>query len=206
LQTIVQEHVCHPHLLWYDAAYELSRPDAWEKYSVSRITTEAMLLDMRNSVLAAQARPKDGMGTASATPGATPSLRSRALTTGRTRVSLEEMAAVSVALKSNLDVEIDSTMSSFPSALFPHPSGYDDGVSSPALSVFEDGSGTPKHVAQAVATLQRNVLLLRNELNFELWLSRENAQHIGRLFHERILSKNQETERQGLVCLNLLIL
>jgi len=39
---------------------------------------------------------------------------------------------------------------------------------------------------------------LKNELNFELWLSRENVQHVGRLYQERILSKNAEVERQGL--------
>jgi len=46
--------------------------------------------------------------------------------------------------------------------------------------------------------LQREVLLLRNELNFELWSSRENVKHIGRLYQDRVLSKTAEMERQGL--------
>jgi len=155
-----------------------------------------MLLDMRNTVLANQARPTSD-GFATATPGATPAALTMSLPA--TRISLDEMAAVSVALKSSLDIEVDSTISSFPSHLFPQPSStYEEGASS-APSISEYSAETPKHLTQAVATLQRNVLLLRNELNFELWLSRENAKHIGRLFHDKILSKHVENERQGLV-------
>jgi hypothetical protein len=57
----------------------------------------------------------------------------------------------------------------------------------------------PSHVAQAISDLQREVIHLRNELNFEVWLSRENVRHIGRLYQDQILSKNAEMERQGLV-------
>jgi len=46
--------------------------------------------------------------------------------------------------------------------------------------------------------LQREILLLRNELNFELWVSRENVKHIGRLYQDHILSRSAEAERQGL--------
>ncbi|TRM61869.1 hypothetical protein BD626DRAFT_500788 [Schizophyllum amplum] len=53
-------------------------------------------------------------------------------------------------------------------------------------------------VAQALASLQREVVLLRNELNFELWLSRENVKHIGRLYQDRTLYRSAETERQAL--------
>jgi len=42
-------------------------------------------------------------------------------------------------------------------------------------------------------------LLLRNELNFESWLARENVRQIGRLFEQRIMRRNAEVERQNLV-------
>lgn len=48
-------------------------------------------------------------------------------------------------------------------------------------------------------TLHRQVLILRNELDLELWLSKENIKHIGRLYQDKILSKSAEAERQGLV-------
>jgi hypothetical protein len=54
-------------------------------------------------------------------------------------------------------------------------------------------------VVQAITGLQREVLLLRNELNFESWLARENVRQIGRLFEQRIMSRNAEVERQNLV-------
>jgi hypothetical protein len=63
----------------------------------------------------------------------------------------------------------------------------------------------PSNVIQAISGLQREVLLLRNELNFELWLSRENVRHIGRLYQDQVLSKNAEAERQGLVRPSFLI-
>jgi len=53
-------------------------------------------------------------------------------------------------------------------------------------------------VSQAISGLQREILLLRNDLNFELWLSRENSKHIGRLYQDQILMRTAETERQGL--------
>lgn len=74
------------------------------------------------------------------------------------------------------------------------------GSPSPSSSrvAFSD-DGLPPHVSQAISGLQREIILIRNELFFELWLSRQNIQHIGRLFQDRILSKAAEAERQGLV-------
>lgn len=71
--------------------------------------------------------------------------------------------------------------------------------SSASSSRHSSNDELPSHVTRAIASLQREVVLLRNELNFELWLSRENVQHVGRLYQERSLSNNAEVERQGLV-------
>jgi hypothetical protein len=111
------------------------------------------------------------------------------------------MIKTSVALKSNLDVEIEAPTAAWSSLLFP------PGSNSPTKRVLDlppepnisRDEQLPSHVAQAISGLQRDVLLLRNELNFELWLSRENVKHIGRLYQDRILSKNAEVEQQGLV-------
>jgi hypothetical protein len=120
----------------------------------------------------------------------------------RTHVSLESMMMTSVALKSNLDVEIEAPTAAWSSLLFP------PGSNSPIKRTLDlppepnvsNEENLPSHVAQAISGLQREVLLLRNELNFELWLSRENVKHIGRLYQDRILSKKAEVEQQGLVC------
>lgn len=118
------------------------------------------------------------------------------------RISLQDMITTSVALKSNLEVDIEhpsvpwsalllSPSSSSPTKpnikLPPEPIGKSEGIQ------------LPSHVADVVSNLQHEVLLLRSELNFELWLSRENVRHIGRLHQDHVLSKNAEADRQALV-------
>jgi hypothetical protein len=120
------------------------------------------------------------------------------LSTGRTIISLPDMISTSVALKSNMDVQIVKPVLQWPQSLFPLPDPPSGNTTPPPFS--PDSSTTPSQVIQVISTLQREALLLRNELNFELWLSRENVQHIGRLYEDRILAKTAETERQGLVC------
>jgi hypothetical protein len=105
------------------------------------------------------------------------------------RVSLQDMVNTSIALKSHLDVDIVDPTPIWPYALFPS-------------ETRPQSPGKPEpggSVAQAIAALQREVLLLRNELNFESWLARENVRQIGRLFEQRIMNRNAEVERQNLV-------
>jgi len=128
------------------------------------------------------------------------------LTPGRPRISLQDMISTSVALKSNVDVEFLRPTQSRPSGLFPSSK---TSISLPLETETSfllhpesnngQGESISSHVAQVISGLQREVLLLKNELNFELWLSRENVRHIGRLYQDRILSKTAEAERQGLV-------
>lgn len=147
------------------------------------------------------------------TGGPTPHPVELELTPGQARISLSDMIATSVALKSNLDVEILKPSTPWPSGLFPTatsspskgsislpPESESSSLLLPESQIQEQS--LPIHVVQAISGLQREVLLLRNELNFELWLSRENVKHIGRLYQNKILSKNAEAERQGLVSLH----
>jgi hypothetical protein len=117
------------------------------------------------------------------------------------RISIQGMIATSVALKSDIEVEVVNYPTSWPSTLFLKTllpaSKSPQSESGPSTYLGTDG--IPLHISQAVAFLQRELLLLRSELNFELWLSRENIKHIGRLYQHRVLTKNTESERQGLV-------
>jgi hypothetical protein len=99
------------------------------------------------------------------------------------------MVNTSIALKSHLDVDIVDPTPIWPYALFP----------SEALPQSPGKPEPGSSVVQAITGLQREVLLLRNELNFESWLARENVRQIGRLFEQRIMSRNAEVERQNLV-------
>ena len=120
------------------------------------------------------------------------------LSTGQVMISMADMVDVTNALKANIDVELITPniqrIASLPSRS-PSPAKRQT-VTSNVTSEVEHGMGNFVHT---VADLQREVLLLRNELNFELWIQRENVKHIGRLYQDRILMKSAEAERQGLV-------
>ncbi|KAI0362191.1 hypothetical protein OH77DRAFT_1515479 [Trametes cingulata] len=133
------------------------------------------------------------------------------------KISLAQMVATSVALKSGLDIEIVDPSPAWSAALMPLQASTrsssragressqpaEEQTESPPTPEHsehenhEDGT-LPRHVAQAISALQREVLLLKNDLNLELWTTRENVKHIGRLYKERVLSRNEEVERQGL--------
>lgn len=126
------------------------------------------------------------------------------LSNGRVVVSLADMVNATNALKANIDVEFVTPdvqwIVSLPSRS-PSPAKRQQRVISSRVTSEQGHESTDMgHIAQAVAGLQREVLLLRNELNFELWVQRENVKHIGRLYQDRILMKSAEAERQGLVC------
>lgn len=141
----------------------------------------------------------------------------------RLRISLQEMIATSVALKSGIDIEVDDapTTAAWTGALAEHssrarsPSRASMASSSirspspvPPHSQEQEGSaedGIPQNVTLAIAGLQREVLVLRCELNFELWMARENVKHTGRLYQDRVVSRTAEVERQGLVSVGSLV-
>ena len=129
---------------------------------------------------------------------------------GRFRISLRDIVATSVALKSGIDVEIDGgeSQTKWPDLLSfgPPTSPGRRSVSLPpdeALANPFQGRDNeiPDHVAEAISALQRKLILMNNELNCELWLARRNVEHIGRLKKECELAKSAEGERQGLVSL-----
>ncbi|KAG6845739.1 hypothetical protein H0H87_005005, partial [Tephrocybe sp. NHM501043] len=168
-ERLIREHVCHPVLVRRDAAAELSEPEFWAKYTASRIITEAGMLDVRHSALGIQFQEQPAQEEIDVEPfrDGLPAglLRPIDLSNEKATISLTDMINTTVVLRSNLDP----------------PS--------------EAGSGPEEispHIVQIISGLQRELLLLRNELNFELWLSRENVKHIGRLYQDRIQFKSAE--------------
>lgn len=80
--------------------------------------------------------------------------------------------------------------------------------SQPMLSLNEsgeplepEGHSKPRYIMaeEALSILQRDVLILKNQLNFEIYLKELVQQHVGRLHHDTIVSRSEEAERQGLV-------
>lgn len=139
-------------------------------------------------------------------------------TSSKLQISLQEMISTSIALKSGLDIEVVDAPNEagWATILVEHqtrarsrsPSRKSLASTSvrshspDAQRAREQEEGVPSHVAVAIAGLQREILMLRSELNFELWMARENVKHIGRLYQDRVVSRTAEVERQGLVRLS----
>ncbi|TFK54957.1 hypothetical protein OE88DRAFT_1717047 [Heliocybe sulcata] len=207
-ESILRGHVVHPRLLWSDATEELAQPRVWAQYSVSRIVGECSMLNVRDVSLALREKEPSSEGGATSqekqedeTTQAAPHIVDLTSRPGCPRISMREMVATSLALKSVQEVEVVDMEAGWPSELFPSAGG---SPSKRAISLPRGDdtsaaeSGEQSNVVQAISALQREVLLLRNELNFEMWVNRENAKHIGHLHQDRILSRSAEVERQGL--------
>jgi hypothetical protein len=172
------------------------------------------MLDIRNMAVGIRARYSPDKATSSATTSAQADnppdvtdatdglrfLRPIDLSSGRTVISLQDMIDTTVALKSDLDLEVIQPSSSWSPAIFSNTTSLNQSSSSSQ----DNDQKTAFMVSQAISGLQREILLLRNDLNFELWLSRENSKHIGRLYQDQILMRTAESERQGLVCMPFL--
>ncbi|KDQ60747.1 hypothetical protein JAAARDRAFT_151426 [Jaapia argillacea MUCL 33604] len=212
-ESMLRSHVLHPLLLWGNASEELAEPRVWTKYTVSRIVGECTMLEVRNAALGYRAREAleedhntslgelrdDTVGF----PTPTPHIIDLSTTAVPPRISIQDMVATSLVLKSSQDIMALDTPPGWPPGLLSAtatstPSKRSINLPSDADSLRSYQGDIPLHVAQAITSLQREVLLLRNELNFELWLNRENVKQIGRLYQGRILSRNAEIERQGL--------
>ncbi len=191
--------------MWQDAAAEIAEPNFWSQHDVAGIVSEASLLDLRNATVSLRARvDATASETVSTTHGSEASeegisddFHITRESERQTVISLEDMISTSVALRYDANVEILAPTSAWTRRLFHRTDTPREVRGSPPQSTPKDPSSS--HVPEAISALQREVLLLRNELNLEQWLSRENAKHIGRLYHDRVLSKNAEAERQGLV-------
>ncbi|KDQ33186.1 hypothetical protein PLEOSDRAFT_1060852 [Pleurotus ostreatus PC15] len=203
-ESLLRSHACHPSIVWQDAAAEMAEPNFWSQHDVAGIVSEASLLDLRNATVSLRARvDATASETVSTTHGSEASeegisddFHITRESERQTVISLEDMISTSVALRYDANVEILAPTSAWTRRLFHRTDTPREVRSSPPQQSLPEEQSS--HVPEAISALQREVLLLRNELNLEQWLSRENAKHIGRLYHDRVLSKNAEAERQGL--------
>lgn len=210
---MLRSYVVNARIICRDWQSELEEVDVWIDYGVARIASECMMLDVHRIMLGNRERATTEheaeppllmiINEEEVSGSPTPHPTHLGLPPCKHRISLQDMIMTSVALKSNADVEIDGLpLAASPPILLPpgssSPSKAGATLPSETASIHGDTS-LQGNASEAIASLQREILLLRNELNFELWLSRENVQHIGRLHQDRVLSKNAEVERQGLV-------
>jgi hypothetical protein len=142
---------------------------------------------------AANARSTGAAGKLSETLSTPPSPLSQALRS-RTRERSGSMSSVLSLLPSSTDAS-----SVVPRSSHDHPL-----ISSMLKQSSRSTAGSPvlrpvrTEVYTELAYLQRENLLLRNELNFELYLKEQHLRHIGRLHRDRIADTALEAERQNL--------
>ncbi|KAI4524385.1 hypothetical protein K525DRAFT_235719 [Schizophyllum commune Loenen D] len=220
-EHLVRTHICHPIMIWQDATIEMGDTNFWSKYDVARMTSDASMLDiihtsvgvrerfatLGNTIASTAAEPP-APAVLDADPHPTVPVRVADTSAGKPLISIQDMVTASVALKSRMDVSISKAATAWPNLLFANGNGPGTSPSSPSpshhtlpgdtASITTTDVQNSSRVAQALASLQREVVLLRNELNFELWLSRENVKNIGRLYQDRTLYRSAETERQAL--------
>lgn len=139
----------------------------------------------------------------------------------RTAISVQQLVDIHLALKSGLPLEITSKSAqgvnatpraSFPSRILPTFETAADTLSEQLSEQRTEGSGSPMsqaptsspHIAgklkdDAITLLQRDNILLMNELNFELFLRRQHLAQVAALHTENINSRKSEMERQRMV-------
>ena len=215
LQALFANQILHPSFLDVgDPDTELTQP-FWLGYELSQIVGGCTMLNARNvRIVSQEEEPNDNSGD-TPRPATVPLSKSPSGVSprkeeprGKFRISLRDIVATSVALKSGMEIEVDAGESqrAWPDLLF------FDSPSSPthrSISLPLERKTVkqpsvrdkeiPEHVAEAISALQRKLILINNELNCELWLARRNVEHIDRLKKECELAKSAEGERQGLV-------
>lgn len=124
----------------------------------------------------------------------------------RPRVSVQDIVGTYQVLKSGIEIDIVDPPADWPSTLlaFQQRQSYpsSSSTSSPSSSGPSNNlsnDNLPPHVLEVISALQKENLLIRSELNFELWLKRENVKRTSRLYTDKIMVKGAEVERQGLV-------
>ncbi|KAL5529209.1 hypothetical protein ACEPAG_5183 [Sanghuangporus baumii] len=223
-KTLLRSYLFNPGVLNDDVDSELSNGERWSEFDVSRIIGECMMLDSEIRGLSSQesvssryldstSRPVQKLRrSGDITTTQTPTLKNvqlEEIPPRQRKVSLHDLIATSVALKSGADIHVSEKAPAWPSILFTPPpstvpsttpsrsSSVDPSMTSEAASPTDE-LRIPTQISETIAGLQREVLLLRTELNFELWLKRENIRHIGRLHRDDVLTKSAENEQQRL--------
>ncbi|KAF8575721.1 hypothetical protein K439DRAFT_1664929 [Ramaria rubella] len=226
-RALLRHHILHSSLLVHTVESELEEPNRWEGWDLSRIVMMCTMLDVRNAALslheATHLSDEAGfartplisryLGWPQSSPDDAPQSEDNMVmelkgvdfsASGRPRVSVQDILATYHVLKSGVEIDIVDPIPAWPHILFPATATSSYVTTAAAASSSRNSLPTasdeplPPHVEEAISGLQRENLLLHTELNYELWLKRENVKRIGQLYEDRILVKGAEVERQGL--------
>ncbi|KAL2877849.1 hypothetical protein SGCOL_006797 [Colletotrichum sp. CLE4] len=219
-----QSHLLHPN--FYTLTIESEKTDfgRWMTSEPAEVVAECMALRFSPETFApvepdsmqtaegdisllSDESDRDGLGPAllsgsSLEPGAE-SWRSNQDLDQNSRASSRDMIQSNKAIKSGLHQSLAND--SVPSLALSHPDSAAEkaptGHVPPPLPVIS----TPRSVAEGqyqVAHLQRQILLLHNDLNFERYLKQQHMAHIGELRRKQVREAASEAETQNLILTN----
>ncbi|CAE6436938.1 unnamed protein product [Rhizoctonia solani] len=213
-RPLLRGHVVHPSLILADAKSELADLDRWKDKDVATVAAECTLLDIQNAQTSAghsiayhvpPTPQASGHPTPQASGHPTPqasgntSLHPPGSTTPA-RIPLPPSPAGSaqpIPIHTSRRSSDDSEKSL---EIMVHTHAALTAPPEPLLILDETSVPRPRHAMaeEALSILQRDVLILKNQLNFEVYLKELVQQHVGRLHQDRIVSRSEEAERQGL--------
>ncbi|CAI2179751.1 10446_t:CDS:10 [Funneliformis geosporum] len=194
---LLRRHKLHPSLITSDAEKELSDTSRWMKLEPADIVAEYVSYDMENATKKYDSNELEGFTKVLKEADTTMSeMRNKKARPLSQAISMKEIMEVHKALKSGADIVVGddpwaSKIISYSNSL----------SSSHPISPPENNAPPLKpttNIQASVAFLQREIMLLRNELNFEFYLKQQHLQHIGRLHRDHVLDSTVEAERQNL--------
>ncbi|CAG7847255.1 SubName: Full=Uncharacterized protein {ECO:0000313/EMBL:CCA69400.1} [Serendipita indica DSM 11827] len=220
--TLVRQHIFHPALIKQTAGGELEQTGTWTG-EVADVVRACSLLDVRNvastweNALRDRLQPNHDVwmegeaisepGDGNATPVDHPRLREPSK---RPHVSLRQLMDMHMILRSGQPIDIINDFPDLPSTPRTHPAPLNPayevaaalggsyarhGAQSPEVASL---SSTQREEAkeEAISTLQRDLLMMMNELNFETYLRRHYLAQIGYLNRKSAQIRSSEMERQ----------
>ncbi|CAG8443562.1 5471_t:CDS:2 [Acaulospora colombiana] len=212
---LLRRHTLHPNIILSDSQKELSDTSRWMKLEPADVVAECVGLDMEN---ASTSKPR--YGELDDITVNVPNQVTLEAETGRVRrtsqsISLREIMDVHQALKSGADIVVGDdpwtsqiiSYANLSTSQPPVPPSPNSSSSSTRYFDKLQPSVSPSNVQASISFLQREIMLLRNELNFELYLKQQHLQHISRLHRDHVLDNRVEAESQNLynTCRNLKI-
>lgn len=224
-KSLLRGHVIHPAVVFQTSQKELDFPPSWQT-DVPGLVGLFSQLDTRNIISSGPRETKQRPNSGSLdiwTEGSllsqetdqessvhTPQLK-------RATVSISQIVDTHIALKSGAPVDIMDDLNDFPSTPRVHVSQVPAfeiaaGSLSESLKRYETARGTlsPEVLSltstqrdeardEAISSLQRDMLMVMNELNFEVFLRRQHLAQLRSLHTEGVHSRHSEMERQRMV-------
>ncbi|KAG9125908.1 hypothetical protein FRC07_005675 [Ceratobasidium sp. 392] len=203
-RPLLRGHVVHSSILIDDAAAELANLTRWADKDIATVTAECTLLDIQNAqkgptgpsiAYYVPPTPQKSSNPTLHPPSATPSNLPLPPSPSEPQADPASRRSSGDDSQKSLQIMI-ATHATLTTPAPPPPLPLADtlGTSEP------ETQSRPRYIVaeEALSILQRDVLILRNQLNFEVYLKDLVQQHIGRLHRDTIVSRGEEAERQGL--------